>query len=106
MSVRMGRFSHQTHWNQMGFCFVLFGLFVFLGLHLWYVEVPRLGVQLELLLPACTTATAMPDLSCICNLRQILNLLSEVRDRTRDLMVPSHICFCCAMTGALNQMGF
>ena len=39
----------------------LFIYFVFLGPHLWRVEVPRLGVQLELQLPACTTATAMWD---------------------------------------------
>ena len=48
------------------------------------MEVPRLGVDLELQLPACTTAT--PDPSCICNLprslqqRGILNPLSEARD--------------------------
>ena len=35
--------------------------FVFLGLHLRPVEVPRLGVQLDLQLPAYTTATATPD---------------------------------------------
>ena len=39
------------------FCFVLF----FLGLHLWHMEVPRLGVCSELQLPSCTTATATPD---------------------------------------------
>ena len=33
--------------------------FVFLGPHSWHMEVPRLGVELELQLPACTTATAM-----------------------------------------------
>ena len=43
-------------------CFPFFGGGgVFLGLHLWHMEVPRLGVQLELQLPAYTTATAMPD---------------------------------------------
>ena len=31
--------------------------------HLRHMEVPRLGVELELQLLACTTATAMPDLS-------------------------------------------
>ena len=35
----------------------IFFFFVFLGLHLQHVEVPRLGVQLELQLPAYTTAT-------------------------------------------------
>ena len=39
-----------------------------LGLHLQHMEVPRLGVQVELQLPAYTTATATPDLSRICDL--------------------------------------
>ena len=47
------------------FCFVFF---VFLGLHLWHMEAPRLGVQLESQLPAYATATAMPNLTCICDL--------------------------------------
>ena len=34
-----------------------FFFFVFLGLPLWHIEVPRLGVELELWLPAYTTAT-------------------------------------------------
>ena len=48
-------------------------------------------VKSELQLQACITVTAMPYLSCICdlchNLRQcrILNPLSEARDRTRIL---------------------
>ena len=56
------------------------------------MEVPRLGVESELQLPACTTATATPDLSHICNLHHsprqcwILKPLSEVRDGTRILM--------------------
>ena len=40
----------------------------FLGPHPWHMEVPRLAVQSELQLPACTTATATPDWSCICDL--------------------------------------
>ena len=40
----------------------------FLGPHLWHMEVPRLGVQLELQLPVYTIATATPDPSCICDL--------------------------------------
>ena len=52
-----------------------------------------------------TTATAMPDLSCICDLHQssqqcwILNPLIEASDRTCNLMVPSWICFHFTMTG-------
>ena len=62
--------------------------FVFLGPHLQPMEVPRLGVESELQLPACTTATATPDPSHICDLlhsswqRRILNPLSEARDQT------------------------
>ena len=56
------------------------------------MEGPRLGVEVELQLLAYITATAMPDLSHICNLRHsswrhwILNPLSEARDRTHVLM--------------------
>ena len=38
------------------FCFCFF-----FQLHLWHMEVPRLGVESELQLPTYTTATAMPD---------------------------------------------
>ena len=64
-----------------------FSLF-FLGLHLWHMEVPRLGVELEPQLLAYPTATAMPDLSHIYKLCstlqqcQILNPLSKARDQT------------------------
>ena len=69
------------------------------------MEVPRLGVELELQLLAYTTASAMPDLSCVWLLhhssqqRWILNPLKEARDRTRNLMVPSRIRFCCTTMG-------
>ena len=52
------------------------------------MEVPWLGVELELQLLAYTTATEMLDLNHICDLhhslrqRQILNQLSKARDRT------------------------
>ena len=42
-----------------------FFFFVFLGPHLWHMEIPRLGVKLEL--QQLATATAMPDLSCVCD---------------------------------------
>ena len=44
-----------------------FFLFFFLGLYLWHMEVPKLGADSELQLLAYTTATAMPDLSCVCD---------------------------------------
>ena len=68
------------------------------------MEVPRLGVQLELQLLAYATATATPDLSCVFDLHhisqqhRILNPLSEARCRNHNLMLPSQICFVCAMT--------
>ena len=42
--------------------------FVFLGPHLKHVEVPRLGVRLELQVPAYATATASQEPSHVCNL--------------------------------------
>ena len=56
------------------------------------LEVPRLGVELELQLPAYPTATAMQDPRHICDLhhsswqRGMLNPLTEARDRTHLLM--------------------
>ena len=71
---------------------------VFLGLHLWYMEVPRLGgVESELQLPAYTAATATWDLGRVCSLhhssrqRQILKPLSEARDQTHNLMDASRV---------------
>ena len=72
-----------------------------------HVEVPRLGVELELQLPAYTTATAMRDSSCNCNLHhsswecQTLNPLSETRDQTHILKDTSQVCYRWAMTGTL-----
>ena len=85
-------------------CFCLF-VCLFLGPHPRHMEVPRLEVESELQLPAYATATAAREPSCICELhhsswqRWILNPLSETRDQTRNLMVPSQICFHCTTTG-------
>ena len=68
------------------------------------MEVPRLGVEPELQLPACAIATATWDQSLICNLYYsswslwLLNPLSEARDWTHILMDTSRIHFCCATT--------
>ena len=57
------------------------------------------------MLPAYATATATQDLSSVCDLHHsswqhwILNLLSESRDRTCNLMVPSRIRFRSTTTG-------
>ena len=68
------------------------GLF-FLGPHLQHMEVPRLGVESELQLPAYTTATATAaqDPRCVCDLphfsrqHRILNPVCEARDPTHIL---------------------
>ena len=60
--------------------------FFFLGLHLQHMEVPRLGVELDLQLLAYATAIATQNLSHICDLchssqqHWILNPLREARD--------------------------
>ena len=75
----------------------LVGFFVFLRPLPSHVEVPGLGIQLELWLPAYTTATATQDPSCICELHhssqpcEILNPLSKSSDWTRNIIVPSQI---------------
>ena len=62
-----------------------FGVFLVFVFFVQYMEVPRLGGELELQLPAYTTATAKWDLSHICDPhhsswhQQILNPLSEDR---------------------------
>ena len=65
--------------------------FFFLGSHLRHGEVARLGVESKLQLSAYTRATAMPDLSHVCDLHhssqqhQVLNPWSEARDQTQIL---------------------
>ena len=79
------------------FSFFLFSFCLFRAALRRHMEVPRLGVESQLQLPAYTTATAMPDSSLVCNLHhssqqcQILNTLSEVKDRTCVLMDASRV---------------
>ena len=67
-----------------------------------HMEIPRLGIKLELQLPAYITATATLYLSCICNLRpglwwhRILNPLSEARNQN-NVLKDTH--------GVLNPLG-
>ena len=76
-----------------------------LGLHLWHMEVPRLGVQLELQLLAYATATATLNLNYVCDLchsswkHQICNPLSRARIQTHVLREASWICYPWATTG-------
>ena len=78
-----------TQWPSWPLSVLIF--FFFVGPHSRHVAVPRLGVQL------LATATAVPDSSHVCHLhhssrqRWILNPLSEARERTCNLMVPSQV---------------
>ena len=66
--IFLGQFSLSTVYNQNIYFYFYFVLsFIFLGLHLQHMEVPRLGVELELQLLAYTTPTAMPDPSHVCD---------------------------------------
>ena len=83
-------------WNQI---FFFFFFFCFLGPHPLRMEVPRLGIELELQLPAYATATAARDLSHIYDLHHssqhcwILNPPSKARDWTLFLMYSSWVCY-------------
>ena len=74
--------------------FILFFSFSFLVPHSWHMEVPRLGVELEL--QPLAYATATPDLSRIC---QILNPLIGARDWTFILMDAGWLCYCWTTMG-------
>ena len=69
----------------------------FLGLHLQHMEIPGLGVELELQLLSYTTALATQNLSHIFDRHysswqsQILNSLIRARDRTCILMSTSQV---------------
>ena len=60
--------------------------FFFLGLHMRHIDVPRLGVESELWLPVCATATVKPDPSLVFDVHhssrqcRIFNPLKQVRD--------------------------
>ena len=76
-----------AEWSGAGLTSLSIAIFFFfLGPRLWHMEVPRLGIELELQLPAYTTATALWDQSHVFDLYhssrqcQILSPLSKARD--------------------------
>ena len=79
----ISKYNLPLHINGLQLYLFLFIFVYFLRSHM---EVSRLGVELELQLPAFATATC--NLSCVCDLHhsswqcQILNPLSKARDRT------------------------
>ena len=84
--------SHPRHFYLFIYCL--------LGLNLWHMEVPELGIKLELQLQAYTTAREMWALNHVCDLHhsswqhQILNPLSEARDQTCILIDTSQVRYC------------
>ena len=92
--------------------FFLSFFFGFLEPHLWHMEVPRLGIESELKLPAYTTAVAMWDLSLVCHLRhssrqlQILNPLSKARDQIHILLDTSQAHYCWATKGTSTLVSY
>ena len=93
------------HFSEDLQCKSFFFFFFLLRLYSQHMEVPRLGVESELQLPAYSTATATSDPNHVCNLHhssrqcQFLNPLSEPRDRTWILREANQIHFHWAMTG-------
>ena len=87
------------------FVVCLFVCLFVLGLYLGHMEVPRLGVESELQLPAYATATATREPSHVCSLHHssrqcwILNPLSEARDQTGVLMDTSQVHYHWATAG-------
>ena len=83
-----GSLNHYTTREVLKFTF-----FCFLGLHMQYMEVPRLGVESQLQLPVYTTAIAMPDSSCVCDIHhsslqcQVVNPLNENRDGKKIYLI-------------------
>ena len=81
--ISISQFASQFVW-ALGPTFFFF--LPFLGLHLHHMEVPRLGFESELQLPAYATATATRDPSHICDLCHSLqqhqnpNPFNEARD--------------------------
>ena len=91
--------------NRNSYKFIFFFFFCLFRATLAAHGCSRLGVESELQLLSYIIATATQDPSCICDLHhssrqsRILNPLRKARDRTRNLMVPVQILFCCATRG-------
>ena len=102
--------SPDPNYQFLFFFFFFFFFLCFLWPHPQLMEVSRLGIKLEVQLPAYATATAMRDPSHVCDLHhsspqcRIPDPLSEARDRTCVLMDTSRICFYGATTGTPQSL--
>ena len=106
LRFKWGLLNPQTAFFQQIFIY----LFNFISeLHPQHMEVPRLGVESELQLPAYPTATATRDLNGIFDLyhssqqHQIPNPLSKAKDWISIPMATTQIRFCWVMTGTPQQ---
>ena len=110
--------KHSRMAYKEAFFFFFLSFFVFLGPYLRHMEVPKLGVKLELQLPAYATTTATPDLhtaasstytTAHCNARSLTHW--AVQGSNCILMDISQIHFHWATTGTpqchlLNILSF
>ena len=94
------------------FLFLFFYLFIYLFFFFMAYGSSQAGAKSELQLPAYPTATATQDPSHAYDLHHsskhhwILNPLSETRDQTCNLKVPSQIRFHCATIGTPLTLPF
>ena len=85
--------------------FFRFLFFFFLGPYPQHMEISSLGIETELQLLAYFTATAVPDMSHICDLHhssqqcQILNPPGEARDRSLVLVDTGRVHYRWVTTG-------
>ena len=77
--------EHEASFPAFSIFQEIFFFLSFLGPHSQYREVPRLRAELELQLPAYSTAIAAWDQSLVCDLQ------SEARDRTPILTDTSRV---------------
>ena len=105
--IRQSPRGQQTT-KPFSFSFFLFLFLLFRATHAAY-EVPRLGVELRLQLPAYATATATQDPRSVCNLHhssrqyQILNPLGKAKDRTCIRIDTSWVHYRWAMAGTPSR---
>ena len=83
-----------------------FFLIFFLGSHPQHMEVPRLGVQTEMKLSACVTATATQDLICICNLHNAGSLTHWARPGIKPTSSQRQCCVLNPLNHNRNSLTF
>ena len=97
MTESCNSYGDFVFWKHKGYAFYLLLLLLLLGLQVQHMEVPRLGFESELQLPAYATATATQDPSHICNLHysswqwQIPDPLSEARNWTHIFLATNKL---------------